>query len=121
MRSKGASAISRAGQAVEGGEDQALGPVLAQTRDLILLEHAEGLGRIVRPLGLGRVEDIEPLLAGEPVLDGEKASSSGTKKSGCCGIDPASLLRGERGDDLIGGNAGQDIKDHPPKRHRAAS
>lgn len=67
---------SRPGEAVEGGEDQALGAVLAEAGELVLLEHAEGLGRVVRPLGLGRVEDVDQLPRESPYLMAKKASSS---------------------------------------------
>src|SRR6266508_4703080 len=41
--------------------------ILAELFDLFLLEHAEGLAGEVRPVNVGRVEDVAQLVAGQAV------------------------------------------------------
>src|SRR5262249_35917760 len=50
-----------------GAEDEARGAVLAEARDLVFLQDAEGLGRIVRPLYIPRIEDVAQLVAREAI------------------------------------------------------
>jgi hypothetical protein len=47
--------------------DEAGDAVLAIAGDLVLLQHAEVLGRVVRTLQVGRVEDIAEFVARQPL------------------------------------------------------
>src|SRR5208283_209583 len=64
---------------VPGGEHEAGGAVLAVTRDLVLLQRAEGLGRVVRPPYVGRVEDVAQLVVRQPVGAGIPGVELGPK------------------------------------------
>ena len=56
--------------AVPGGEHEALGPVLAELGDLVLLQDAEGLGGVIRAHHVFGVEDVAEVVAREPVSPG---------------------------------------------------
>ncbi len=43
------------------------GAVFAEAGDLVLLEHAEGFGGVVRALHVGGVKDVAQLVAGEAI------------------------------------------------------
>jgi hypothetical protein len=51
---------------IPGGQTRAGGAVLAIADDLVLLQHPEVLGRLVRPRHVGRVEDITEFAARQP-------------------------------------------------------
>ena len=52
---------------VPGCEDEALGAVLTELGDLVLLEDAEGLGGIVGAEQISGIEDVAEVVAGETV------------------------------------------------------
>ena len=52
---------------IVGSEDKARGAVLAEARDLVLLQHAEGFGRVVRALHIGGIEDVAQLVTRKAV------------------------------------------------------
>ena len=55
------------GLAVPGGEDEALGAVLAEFLEFIVLEDAEGLRGIVGAEQVGGIEDVAEVVAGEAI------------------------------------------------------
>src|SRR5215472_1644980 len=52
---------------VPGGKHEAGGAVFSVARLLVVLQHAEGLGRVIRPHHIGWVEDVAQFVARQPV------------------------------------------------------
>src|SRR5690606_14750146 len=81
---------SRTLHCVPGREDEPGGAVFAEAAHPVGLEHAEGLGRVVRALHVGRVADVAQLGGGKTVFAGIEGVQFGAQ------MRAAILIQGER-------------------------
>jgi hypothetical protein len=74
------------GKPVPGFKDEAPGAVLTIGLDLVFLQYAEGLARVIRAHDLLRVEDVAQLIAREAVEIGEIGVEFGLEERAAVGV-----------------------------------